>query len=87
CCGSSGVAYALIALYRATAAESWLRLADQLASRAAQRHQAEPFAANSLYKGAFALEVLAADLRAPASAVMPMFEVERWHAPPRDRYR
>ena len=55
-----------IALYRATAAESWLRLADQLGvAGRRKRHQAEPFAANSLYKGAFALEVLG---RGPARA-------------------
>ena len=81
------MAYALLALYRATASQPWLRLADQLASRAAQLGQAEPFAANGLFKGAIAVEVLAADLRSPASAVMPMFEVERWPAPLADRNR
>ena len=87
CCGIAGVAYALIALYRATASQTWLRRADQLATRAAQLGQAEPFAANSLFKGALAVDVLAADLRSPASAVMPMFEVERWPAPPAARNR
>jgi hypothetical protein len=65
-------------VYRSTAAESWLRLAADVAKRGRDRGQPEPLLTNSLYKGPLALSVLSSDLRAPASAVMPMFEVERW---------
>ena len=78
CCGIAGVAYALLALYRSTAAEDWLHHADGLTRRGLDRGQPEPLLTNSLYKGPLALSVLSSDLRAPASAVMPMFEAERW---------
>jgi serine/threonine protein kinase len=78
CCGLAGVAYALLAVYRSTAAEGWLRQAAEVARRGLERGQPEPLMTNSLYKGPLALSVLSSDLRAPASAVMPMFEVERW---------
>src|ERR1700733_14142939 len=78
CCGLAGVAYALLAVYRSTAAEDWLRQAAEVARRGLERGQPEPLMTNSLYKGPLALSVLSSDLRAPASAVMPMFEVERW---------
>jgi eukaryotic-like serine/threonine-protein kinase len=78
CCGLAGVAYALLALYRSTAAEDWLHQARELTRRGLDRGQPEPLMTNSLYKGPLALSVLNSDLRAPASAVMPMFEAERW---------
>jgi eukaryotic-like serine/threonine-protein kinase len=78
CCGVAGVGYALLALYRSTAAEDWLHRADELAWRGLDQDQPEPLMTNSLYKGPLALSVLRSDLRAPASAVMPMFETERW---------
>ncbi len=78
CCGLAGAAYALLAVYRCTAAEGWLRQAGQLTRRGLDRGQPEPLLSNSLYKGPLALSVLVSDLRAPASAVMPMFETERW---------
>ncbi len=78
CCGLAGVSYALLALYRSTAAEDWLHQADELTRRGLDRGQPEPLMTNSLYKGPLALSVLSSDLRAPASAVMPMFEAERW---------
>ena len=78
CCGLAGVAYALLALYRSTAAEGWMRLAAEVTRRGLDRGQPQPQMTNSLYKGPLALSVLSSDLRAPASAVMPMFEVERW---------
>jgi len=78
CCGLAGVSYALLALYRSTAAEDWLYQADGLTRRGLDRGQPEPLMTNSLYKGPLALSVLSSDLRAPASAVMPMFEAERW---------
>ena len=33
CCGLAGVSYALLALYRSTAAEDWLHQADELTRR------------------------------------------------------
>jgi eukaryotic-like serine/threonine-protein kinase len=78
CCGLAGVSYALLALYRSTAAEDWLHQAAGLTRRGLDRGQPEPLMTNSLYKGPLALSVLNSDLRAPASAVMPMFEAERW---------
>jgi eukaryotic-like serine/threonine-protein kinase len=78
CCGLAGVAYALLAVYRSTASEMWLRKAHELARRARENGRPEDLIINGLYKGSIALPTLEADLRAPASAVMPLFEVERW---------
>jgi hypothetical protein len=78
CCGLAGISYALLALYRSTASETWLRRAHALILRAREAGQSEDLMNNSLYKGRIALTALEADLRAPASAVMPLFEVERW---------
>jgi hypothetical protein len=55
-----------------------MRLAAEVTRRGLDRGQPQPQMTNSLYKGPLALSVLSSDLRAPASAVMPMFEVERW---------
>ena len=41
-----------------------------------------PFAL-SLYKGAIGAAVLAAELREPAGASMPLFEAEGWASPAR----
>lgn len=81
CCGLGGRAYALLTCYRQTGAREWLTRAADLADRAA-RHAAaagtnRPYAM-SLFKGDVGLAVLAADLAAPESACLPMFEAEGW---------
>jgi len=73
CCGSSGRAYSLLNLYRHTGEREWLGRAKLLANHAAanldgclRRH--------SLWKGDLGAAVLIADLDAPESAAMPLFE-------------
>jgi eukaryotic-like serine/threonine-protein kinase len=87
CCGNAGQAYALLNLYRHTADAIWLRRAEDVAARAAAydtrasggprldgRLDGSP---ESLYKGDMGVAVLAADLRRPEQAHMPMFEREK----------
>lgn len=80
CCGLAGRAYALLALHRATGDGQWLKEARRLAVRAIRPRLAESPFALSLYKGAIGAAVLAAELREPASASMPLFEAEGWAA-------
>jgi serine/threonine-protein kinase len=80
CCGLAGRAYALLALHRATGDGHWLKETRRLALRAIRPRLAESPFALSLYKGAIGAAVLAADLREPASASMPLFEAEGWAA-------
>jgi serine/threonine-protein kinase len=81
CCGLAGRAYGLLTCYRHTGDREWLGRAADLADRAA-RHAAaagpdRPYAM-SLFKGDVGLAVLAADLAAPESACLPLFEAEGW---------
>ena len=78
CCGLTGRAYALLALYRRSGDEYWLKKARSLTLRAlGPRLTGSPLAL-SLYKGALGTAVLAAELPTPATASMPLFEAERW---------
>lgn len=82
CCGLSGRAYALLALYRHTDDADWLAKARQLADRAvvaAESHSSEY--RDSLYRGDLGVAVLVADLMRPDDAAMPLFESERWPKP------
>ncbi len=78
CCGLSGRAYALLALYRAGGDEYWLREARSLTLRALRPRIADTPFALSLYKGAIGPAVLAAELTTPGAASMPLFESEGW---------
>jgi serine/threonine-protein kinase len=85
CCGLVGRAYALLTCYRHTGAREWLARAGELADRAARQAAAgavHPYPM-SLYKGEVGLAVLAADLGAPESARLPLFEGEGWPSSPR----
>jgi serine/threonine-protein kinase len=80
CCGLAGRAYALLTCYRQTGGREWLTRAIELADRAARQAAAgtgHPYVM-SLYKGDVGLAVLAADLAAPESACLPLFEAEGW---------
>jgi predicted Ser/Thr protein kinase len=81
CCGLSGRAYALLALYRASGDQMWLREARMLALRALRPRMLDAPFALSLYKGAVGPVVLAEELRAPMTASMPLFEPEGWLRP------
>lgn len=85
CCGLAGRAYALLTCFRHTGAREWLTRAIELADRAARLSAAGPDHpyAMSLYKGDVGLAVLAADLAAPESACLPLFEAEGWPSGPR----
>ena len=75
---SSLVVGALLALYRRSGDEYWLKEARSLTLRAlGPRLTGSPLAL-SLYKGALGTAVLAAELPTPATASMPLFEAERW---------
>jgi hypothetical protein len=78
CCGLAGRAYALLCRYRQTGDRRWLARARVLGERAAARPDAAAHRLNSLYHGEVGIALLAADLQAPDSACMPLFEAEGW---------
>lgn len=79
CCGYAGQAYACLAVLRRTGDAVWHRRARALADRAAvwALRGAPP---DSLYAGALGVALLAADLKDPANARMPLFEPDGWPA-------
>ncbi len=83
CCGLGGRAYALLALHRHTHDHAWLRRASELATRAAALVERRSLRPDSLYRGAFGVAVLSADLEQPDLAAMPFFESEGWPPAPR----
>lgn len=81
CCGLAGRAYSLLALYRASGDDRWLREARSLTLRSLRPRMADGAFALSLYKGALGPAVLGAELTAsPVAASMPLFEPEGWPA-------
>ncbi|MGO9339440.1 MAG: lanthionine synthetase LanC family protein [Terracidiphilus sp.] len=87
CCGFSGQAYALLALYRCSGERAWLHRAQALAEKAAlvfaeisTGRVPEEFALrpDSLYKGELGVAVLAADLEYPDVSALPAFEFARF---------
>jgi serine/threonine protein kinase len=83
CCGLSGQAYALLALYQRNREKGLLRRAHEFAERAATvyRIRSIGFDSNSvdlrpdsLFKGEPGVAVLAADLEYPDTATFPAFE-------------
>jgi len=83
CCGFSGQAYALLALYRHSSEKTWLYRAQALAEKAAIAYRDAPtgrvsdafsLRPNSLYKGELGVAVLAADLEDPDASALPAFE-------------
>ena len=79
CCGLGGLAYALLARYRATGDASWYRRAIALASRAARVSATDPPPhPDSLYHGTAGIALLIADLGRPQTAAMPFFGSEGW---------
>jgi serine/threonine-protein kinase len=84
CCGLSGRAYSLLALYRHTGEIDWLRRARVLAASVAA-HESDPDevlhnGGTSLYKGRLGAALLSAEIGRPESARMPLFEAEGWPA-------
>lgn len=75
CCGLAGRAYALLTQYRHTGDTAWLRRARTLADRAQREDRARDEYPHSLYKGAFSLAVLFADLDRPDDACFPFYEL------------
>jgi serine/threonine-protein kinase len=87
CCGFSGQAYALLALYRHSGSKPWLRRSHLLAEKAATAYRDRPpgrdsdllaLRADSLYKGELGVAVLAADLENPDASALPAFELIEW---------
>lgn len=79
CCGLAGLAYALLARYRATGDAAWYRRATALAARAARVAAADPPPhPDSLYHGIVGVALLATDLERPQMAGMPFFGSEGW---------
>lgn len=77
CCGSVGVAYALLNLARHTGDPAWIDRAARIADRAAGSGvPGRP--RDSLYKGDLGLALLIAELDSPDEARMPFFEHEGW---------
>jgi hypothetical protein len=78
CCGNAGNGYAYLAAHRISGDSVWLRRARQAAKRAAADQS--PYAVSyvdALYKGALGVSLLTADVAAPATAAMPLFEAIR----------
>jgi serine/threonine-protein kinase len=73
CCGKTGVAFALLSLYRATRDRHWLEDARRLAEAAASEIRSPLLPEASLFQGAAGLAVLVAGLDQPESATMPVF--------------
>jgi serine/threonine-protein kinase len=82
CCGLSGRAYSLLALYRHTGDADWLRRARILAASASALDVAPGDVlrdgGTSLYKGRLGAALLSAEIERPESARMPLFESEGW---------
>lgn len=74
CCGSAGRAYGLLNLYKHTGAREWLGRAKHLANHAATHARNEPQRSHALWKGELGVAVLIAEIAAPESAAMPLFE-------------
>ena len=74
CCGSSGRAYALLALYKHTGSREWLARARSLANHAVSAANATTQRRYSLWRGELGVAVLIADLASPENARMPFFE-------------
>jgi len=85
CCGLAGRAYALLTLHRHSGDEAWLVRARRLADLAATSVRDDALRRDSLYKGELGVALLAAELEAPESARMPLFEAEGWPARARGR--
>ncbi|MFN0180574.1 MAG: lanthionine synthetase LanC family protein [Gemmatimonadales bacterium] len=80
CCGFCGRSYALLAWYRHSSDDAWLRRAVDLARRGQNlipRRRPDP----SLYKGDLATALLLRELARPELARMPLFESEGWPVP------
>jgi serine/threonine-protein kinase len=73
CCGATGVAYAALALFRATGETRWLQAAVRLAEAAAVDIRSPLLPWTSLFRGAIGTSLLVADLARPEDAVMPVF--------------
>ena len=91
CCGFSGQAYALLALYRRSGERAWLHRAQALAEKAALvfaeisagRVPGElAYRPDSLYKGELGVAVLAADLECPDASALPAFEFAEFESEP-----
>jgi hypothetical protein len=78
CCGLAGRAYALLCRYRHGGEPQWLARAWILGERAAARPGVHEQRLHSLYHGEVGIALLAADLRKPEFACMPLFEAEGW---------
>lgn len=79
CCGLSGQAYALLAMYTHTGQSRWLSAASELGTRAAtgaSPTSTEKLVPGSLHKGDVGIAVLAADLADPEAGRMPFFGAE-----------
>jgi eukaryotic-like serine/threonine-protein kinase len=74
CCGDTGIAYALLARYRATGDVAWYRRAQSLAEHAVLRIGEE----QSFFRGDVGVALLVAELDWPGDACMPFFGHEGW---------
>jgi len=85
CCGAAGRAYAMLAMWRATAERIWLDRARSLADRAVtdieSSHDARYGSPDGLMRGASGVAVLLEELQEPLLARMPLVEREPWPAP------
>jgi eukaryotic-like serine/threonine-protein kinase len=75
CCGSAGRAYALLRYFRQDGGQIWLDRAQDLANHAAHVIRKRQLRTNSLYRGEVGVCLLAADLKDPQDARMPLFEL------------
>jgi len=78
CCGSVGIAYALLNLARYTGDPVWIDRAMRIANRAASGTGIPGEPRDSLYKGDLGLALLIGELAHPEQARMPFVEHEGW---------
>jgi eukaryotic-like serine/threonine-protein kinase len=81
CCGYAGRAYALLCQHRHTGESGWLDRAETLTNEATARIAEWSLRPDSLYKGKVGVALLAAQIRKPEHARMPLFEGEGFLRP------
>lgn len=72
CCGQAGKGYACLALYKATSANQWFELAQELLESGLQVSGRSVTGGSSFFKGELGLALLASDMKNPLLAEMPL---------------
>ena len=74
CCGMSGIAYAMINMYKVTHEKKYLAEAKKIKEVILKTWFSQPLRNNSLYKGEPGIAVMVGEIREPSLMKMPFFE-------------